>query len=84
MQQTIELKALQWDREISTLRIWVFRIIAVLVTINALSTGYESIAGALGAITALVVILGAILHVLSSERSGAESASTTEQPTTAN
>jgi len=82
MKQPLELKALGINRELSNLRLWAFRVFAILAIANVAATNYGGTIEFVGAIAGAGIVLGAILYALGSEP--AENNETTqEQPTTA-
>jgi len=69
MKQPLELKALGIDREISSLRLWAFRIYMLMAIPSALvNAATVGTAGLIGAVVAVVVFSLAILYVISSEK----------------
>ena len=69
MKQPFELKALGLNRELSSLRIWAFRIYMLIAIPNAIVAGAETgLAGIIGAVGGVLVLSMAILYVLSSEQ----------------
>lgn len=69
MKQPLELKALGIDREISSLRLWAFRIFAIVALLNVFANvATYTTAGIIGALIGASVVLVAILYTISTEK----------------
>lgn len=68
MKTTIELKALGSNREISSLRIWAFRLYMLIAIPNAIVAAYGSggVAGLAGGLIAITALSGGLLYLLTS------------------